>query len=174
MLGLLLYPRRQDLAEGLGKSWETANNRTAHFPNSSWTLSARLLSFEGTSTETSVAERVIPKEFGVSVSTTGKTTFDRTQIPLTSAFSMSDFRVQGKGLRDGIFDLKKPPSGRLLLANIYVMLSRVSNWEDLTILRPFEDGVLQSKADDELTAYDEILKFWDMETERRVVNNGRY
>jgi len=87
---------------------------------------------------------------------------------------MSDFRVQGKGLRDGIFDLKKPPSGRLLLANIYVMLSRVSNWEDLTILRPFEDGVLQSKADDELTAYDEILKFWDMETERRVVNNGRY
>ena len=56
---------------------------------------------------------------------------------------MSDFRVQGSGLKKGIFDLKKTPSGRMALQNIYVMLSRVSNWEDLAILRPFEDSVLQ-------------------------------
>lgn len=86
----------------------------------------------------------IPKEFGgESASTYDKTTFNRIQIPLTSGFSMSDFRVQGSGLKKGIFDLKKPPSGRMALQNIYVMLSRVSNWEDLAILRPFEDSVLQ-------------------------------
>ena len=43
----------------------------------------------------------------------------------------------------GIFDLRKPPSGHLLSLNIYDMLSRVSNWEDLAILRPFEDSMLQ-------------------------------
>jgi len=82
---------------------------------------------------------------------------------------MSDFRVQGNGLRKGIFDLKKPPSGRLLSQNIYVMLSRVSNWEDLAILRPFEDSVLQSlQADEELIEYEEILKYMDRETQRRI------
>jgi len=69
----------------------------------------------------------IPKEYGHAVSTSNKSTFDRIQIPLTYGFAMSDFRVQGNGLSKGIFDLKKPPSGRLLAANIYVMLSRVSN-----------------------------------------------
>jgi hypothetical protein len=111
----------------------------------------------------------IPKEFGgESVSTCDKTTFDRIQIPLTSGFSMSDFRVQGSGLNKGIFDLKNPPTGRMVLQNIYTMLSRVSNWEDLAILRPFEDCVLQLRVDDELTEYDETLERMDLETQRRV------
>jgi hypothetical protein len=109
----------------------------------------------------------IPKEYGLSASNKDKTTFDRIQIQLTSGFSMSDHRVQGNGLSKAIFDLKKPPSGRLLLANIYVMLSRVSNWEDLAILRPFEGSVLQGKADEELAAYEEFLKDMDKETQRR-------
>ena len=82
---------------------------------------------------------------------------------------MSDFRVQGSGLKKAIFDLKKPPSGRLLLQNIYVMLSRVSDWEDIAILRPFEDSVLQSQPDEELIEYEEILKHMDLETQYRVV-----
>jgi len=48
------------------------------------------------------------------------------------------------------------------------MLSRASNWEDLAILRPFEDSVLQLWVDDELTEYDETLKHMDLETQRRV------
>jgi len=113
---------------------------------------------------------LIPKEFGgESASTQDKKTFDRIQIPLTPGFSMSDFRVQGNGLNKGIFDLKKPPSGCLRCQNIYVMLSRVTNWEDLAILRPFEDSVLQSlRVDEELTEYEEILKYMDRETQRRV------
>jgi hypothetical protein len=109
----------------------------------------------------------IPKEYGHAVSTRNKSTFDRIQIPLTCGFAMSDFRVQGNGLSKGIFDLKKPPSGRLLAANIYVMLSRVSNWEDLAILRPFEDSVLSSLADEELMEYEQYLVDMDRETECR-------
>jgi len=56
----------------------------------------------------------------------------------------------------------------MVLQNIYVMLSRVSNWEDLAILRPFEDSVLQLQVDDEFAEYDEILKHMDTETRRRV------
>src|SRR5271154_2201942 len=45
------------------------------------------------------------------------------------------------------------------------LLSRVTNWEDLAILRPFEDSVLQSlRVDEELTEYEEILKYMDRET----------
>lgn len=109
----------------------------------------------------------IPKEYGHGASTRNKTTFDRVQIPLTCGFAMSDFRVQGNGLSKGIFDLKKPPSGRLLAANIYVMLSRVSNWEDLAILRPFEESVLTSGADDELLGYEQYLLDMNCETQRR-------
>ena len=68
-----------------------------------------------------------------------------------------------------IFDFKRPPSGRLLHQNIYVMLSRVGDWEDMAILRPFEDSVLQSRPDDELLEYEEILKYMDsLETHRSV------
>ena len=109
----------------------------------------------------------IPKEYGPTSSTRNKSTFERIQIPLTCAFAMSDFRVQGNGLKKAIFDLKKPPSGRLLAANIYVMLSRVSNWEDLAILRPFEDSVLSGHADEELTAYEQYLSDMNQQTECR-------
>jgi hypothetical protein len=45
---------------------------------------------------------------------------------------------------------------------------RVSNWEDLAILRPFEDSVLKLRVDEELTEYDEVLKHMDSETWGRV------
>ena len=109
----------------------------------------------------------IPREYGFTASTRDKNTFDRIQVQLTSAFAMSDFRVQGNGLSKGIFDLKKPPSGRLLCANIYVMLSRVSNWEDMAILRPFEDSVLNGKAEEELIMYEKFLEDMNRETLRR-------
>jgi hypothetical protein len=115
----------------------------------------------------------IPKEYGHTLSTRNKTTFERIQIPLTCAFAMSDFRVKGNGLTKAIFDLKKPPSGRLLSANIYVMLSRVSNWEDLAILRPFEDSVLSGSADEELTMYEQYLLDMNRETERREERDSR-
>jgi hypothetical protein len=51
---------------------------------------------------------------------------------------------------------------------IYVTLSRVGDWEEMAILRPFEDSVLQTRPDEELLEYEEILKHMDLETQRRV------
>ena len=93
-------------------------------------------------------ERVkLPKDSGVSG------TFLRTQIPLTHAFSLSDHKVQGKGLAKSILDLQRPPSGHFTLENFYTMVSRTSEWEDMAILRPFEDSIFNTKPDDRLTKY---------------------
>jgi hypothetical protein len=93
-----------------------------------------------------------PKEFGT------EALFSRTQTPLTSAFALSDYRVQSQSLNLFIPDLKKPPTGKLHLENIYVILSRATSWDNMAILRPFEDSILQSQPDDSLIAYDEYLQ----------------
>src|SRR5271170_3016672 len=106
----------------------------------------------------------VPREF----SRPNATTFHRTQTPLTLAFSASDFRVQGAGLANAILDMKKPPTGRIGLENIYVMLSRISNWDDLAILRPFEESILQGVPDERLSAYDNFLDQMHMDTKRQL------
>ena len=86
-------------------------------------------------------------------------TFYRTQIPLTPAFSMSDYKVQGRGFNmKFIIDLCRPPDRRLALQNIYVMLSRMTKWEDLAILRPFDDNIFRTGCDENWNRYDEFLE----------------
>src|SRR5579859_158378 len=102
----------------------------------------------------------LPKEFG-----NGKT-FTRKQIPLTHAFALSDHKVQGKGLPKSILDLQKPPSGHFTLENLYTMLSRTSDWEDMAILRPFSDDIFNAKPDERLVEYDKYLKRQNKKTEQ--------
>ena len=106
-----------------------------------------------------------PKEFGTPVS------FSRTQIPLTPAFAMSDYRVQGRGLNTFIVDLQRPPTGSLKLENIYVMLSRASNWEDISILRRFDESIFQAKADETLMEYDKYLQSQNEATKAQYKGN---
>ena len=88
---------------------------------------------------------------------------------MTLGFSLSDFRVQGNGLTNTILDMKRPPTGRLGLENVYVMLSRISSWEGLAILRPFDDSVLQGVPDQRLNiAYDEFLEQMHIDTKSRI------
>lgn len=81
---------------------------------------------------------------------------------------LSDFRIQGCDLINAILDLKLPPTGRLALENIYIMLSRINRWENLAILRPFEDSVLGGIPDEQLDEYDEFLKQMHIDTKRRT------
>jgi hypothetical protein len=67
--------------------------------------------------------------------------------------------------------MKKPP--RIGLENIYVMLSLISNWDDLAILRPFEESVLQGVPDERLSAYDEFLEQMHMDTKRQLASECR-
>src|SRR5208282_6561457 len=77
-----------------------------------------------------------------------------TQIPLTSAFSLSDHKVQSKGLRNSILDLHRPPTGSFKTENLYVILSQISNWEDVVILRPFNDRIFSAQLNKKLLRYD--------------------
>jgi len=101
-----------------------------------------------------------------------RTKFYRTQIPLTPGFAASDHRVQGMGLRNYIMDLKKPPSGRLGLQNIYVMLSRASSWDDFAILRPFEDKIFQTQLDPYLEKYNQEMIKRDESTRLKLGDGG--
>lgn len=92
-------------------------------------------------------------------------TFTRTQIPLTHAFALLDHKVQGKGLPKSILDLQKPPSGHFTLENLYTMLSRTSEWEDMAILRPFNDDIFKTKPDERLVKYDVYLEQQNKRTE---------
>ena len=104
-------------------------------------------------------ERVkLPKDSGVSG------TFMRTQIPLTHAFSLSDHKVQGKGLPKSILDLQRPPTGGFTIEHVYTMVSRTSEWEDMAILRPFDDRIFNSKPDERLTQYELYLSEQDEKT----------
>ena len=67
--------------------------------------------------------------------------------------------MQGKGFnRNIILDFKKPPNGKLTLD---VMLSRVTCWESLAILRPFDDSIFEMKPDEKLMRYDKYLEDMD-------------
>jgi hypothetical protein len=57
-----------------------------------------------------------------------------------------------------ILDLRRPPTGRLDLQNIYVMLSRTAKWEDLAILRPYQDDIFDVAPDPHYLNYDRYLK----------------
>jgi len=76
---------------------------------------------------------------------------------------------EGAGLVNVILDMKRPPTGQIGLENIYVMLSRMSSWDDLAILRPFEESVLQRVPDERLSVYDEFLKQMHRDTKHQLV-----
>jgi hypothetical protein len=91
--------------------------------------------------------------------------FTRAQMPLTSGFAASDYRVQGRGMQGKfILDLRRPPTGRLDLQNIYVMLSRMSKWEDLAILRPYQEDIFDIPPDPHYFDHDRYLKQQDQMT----------
>jgi hypothetical protein len=107
-------------------------------------------------------ERVkLPKDSGA----TG--TFIRTQIPLTHAFSLSDHKVQGKGLSKSILDLQRPPTGGFSIEHVYTMTSRTCKWENMAVLRPFDDRIFNSKPDPRLMKYDVYLEEQDRKTQYR-------
>ncbi len=47
------------------------------------------------------------------------------------------------------------------MQNLYVMLSRVTCWENLAILRPFDDSIFDMKPDENLLKFDEYLEEMD-------------
>jgi hypothetical protein len=72
--------------------------------------------------------------------------------------------VQGRGLVVSILDITKPPTGRFRLENLYVMLSRASNWESVAILKQFDDKIFDMLPDQKLIVYNQYLIAQDLAT----------
>lgn len=86
----------------------------------------------------------------------GFLTFERTQLPLQPAFAITDYKSQGKTLSCAIVDLKACTGSQ----SPYVMVSRVTNFESLFVLRPFEHKRIRSNVNQSLRLED--LRFREL------------
>ena len=84
------------------------------------------------------------------------------QLPLTPAYSFTDYRSQGQTIQNIIIDIGNPPSGTLTPFNIYVALSRARGRNQIQLLRDFDDKLLTKHPSEYLRLEDERLG--DLET----------
>ena len=97
-------------------------------------------------------------------------TVHRTQLPLTLAYTFTDYRSQGQSLKPIIVDIGPPPYGRLTPFNMYVALSRGTGRESICLLQDFDEKLLQQHPSEFLRLEDLCLqnlnentkKMWQM------------
>lgn len=98
----------------------------------------------------------------------------RRQVPLTTAYSLTDYRSQGQTIDKLILDLKSPPGSHSLSPfNLYVALSRSHGRADIRVLREFEDQPFFFTPDADLLAEDARLDFLDRRTQQWWEGLGR-
>jgi ATP-dependent exoDNAse (exonuclease V) alpha subunit len=96
----------------------------------------------------------------------GLKTIRRRQLPVTPAYSFTDYRSQGQTLRLSIINIATPPSGGLTPFNVYVALSRGRGRDNIQLLRDFDEKLMMSHPCEHLRVEDEKLMRLDMETEK--------
>ena len=99
-------------------------------------------------------QNVVPIEpvtFTYSKPQAGKVTME--QFPVTLAYSITDYKCQGKTFNSIICDIKRPRgSGSAFTpsTSAYVQLSRATTLDQVSIIRPFDDDDLRLPLDTEL------------------------
>ena len=63
----------------------------------------------------------------------------RSQLPLTAAYALTDYRGQGQTIAPIVVDIGRPPSGELTAFNAYVALSWGKSRHLVRLLRDFDD-----------------------------------
>jgi ATP-dependent exoDNAse (exonuclease V) alpha subunit len=96
----------------------------------------------------------------------GLKTIRRRQLPVTPAYSFTDYRSQGQTISHSIIDIATPPSGGLTPFNVYVALSRGRGRDNIRLLRDFDEKLLMSHPCEYLRVEDERLMRLDVETEK--------
>jgi len=104
--------------------------------------------------------------FNISVGNEKKTV-KRKQMPLTPAYTFTDYRSQGQTINYAIIDIATPPSGKGLTAfNVYVSLTRCQQRDNIRILRPFDTRLMTTHPCEYLRLEEERLEYLEEETER--------
>lgn len=91
-------------------------------------------------------------------------TLYREQLPLTPAYSFTDYRSQGQSIPYVIIDIVTPPSGGLTPFNAYVALSRSVGHKTARLLWDFDDSLFTMAPDKNLTDLDKQLAKLDATT----------
>ena len=93
--------------------------------------------------------------------------YKRKQIPVTPAYSFTDYKAQGQTMESVLIDIAKPPGKPLSNFNYYVAISRSRGRESIRLLRPFnakdlERGIPHSlmDEDDRLERLNNYTKTW--------------
>ena len=77
---------------------------------------------------------------------------------MATAFErFTNYQSQGQTIRNIIIDIGSPPSGTLTLFNIYVTLSHARGWDQIQLLRDFDDKLLTKHLFEYLHLEDERL-----------------
>jgi len=71
------------------------------------------------------------------------------QFPVTLAYSITDYKSQGKTFDSVICDLKRP-AGLHPATSAYVQLSRSKTMQNVSIMRPFDEDKFRRPLDTEL------------------------
>lgn len=91
----------------------------------------------------------------------------RTSLPMTLAYSLTDFRAQGQTMNNILVDIGWPPSGGLTSFNAYVALSRSSGADTIRLLREFEPKLFTKHPSEYLRQEDKRLERLDRETKAK-------
>ena len=93
-------------------------------------------------------------------------TMNQIQLPLTLAYTFTDYRSQGQTLQPVIVDISPPPYGHLTPFNIYITLSRGTGCDNICLLREFDEMLLQQHPSEYLRLEDEQLQKLDEYTKQ--------
>ena len=93
----------------------------------------------------------------------------RRQVPMCSAFSLTDYKVQGLTLTTAVLDLKNDPTakgqdGHKKYCSMYVQLSRLRSLDGLHLLQEIDMNDLQFHPNDGLLAETKRLRTLEQET----------
>src|SRR5277367_914068 len=87
----------------------------------------------------------------------------RIQLP---TYAFTDFRSQGQTIRPVLINIGPPPSGGLTPFNAYVALSRGQSWENIRLLRDFDERIFTEHPSEFLRLEDERLEKLDRSTKQ--------
>ena len=89
-----------------------------------------------------------------------RTSFQRSQLPITPAFAMTAHKSQGNTLTSAILDIESCLSTEA----VYVMLSRVKKSDNIRILRPFRKAKIATRISEDLRREFRRLEFLHTQT----------
>ncbi|KZT08429.1 uncharacterized protein LAESUDRAFT_649386 [Laetiporus sulphureus 93-53] len=77
------------------------------------------------------------------------------QYPIIVAYALTDYRSQGQTMKNMFIDMARPPTGKLSLFNLYVVLSCSHGRKTIWILRNLNENMFHEPHDERLLMEDE-------------------